>query len=188
MLTSGFGFSSLGFDYAIAENYSLLDRAKNQRQFTRVRSSFGMLEIPFMAFYKFNPNCKNARWLAGAGLAQTFIGSQTAEGSASKVNDGSSNVNYINAASKSTGGNDLFLRWSVGREKMYKNGGILNFSFLVNMGFRNIAESTVNYTIDNQNYTHSFTNNGSFAGFRLSYFFKPLHVAQPSVKNPTVTK
>jgi hypothetical protein len=187
MFTSGLGFSSLGFEYTIAENYSLLGRAKNQGQYTRVRSQFGIVEIPAMIFYKFNPNCKNVRWLVGAGLAQTFIGGQSAEESVSKANDGSSNVNYLSSSSKTIGGNYLFLRWSVAREKMYKRGGILNVSLLLNMGFSNIAQSTVNYTIDNQNYNHSFTSNGNFAGLRLAYFFRPLNALQ-NAKKAAITK
>ncbi len=175
MFMTGLGINSIGFEYAISENYSLLNKAQNQGQFTGVKSQFGVVEIPAMFFYKFNLNCKNARWLVGAGLAETFVGGQTINNSASKSNDGGSSVNYLSSTSVAHNGTYWFFRWSVGREKIYKSGGILNVSLLCNVGFNRIAESTVNYTIDNQNYNHSFINTGNFAGLRLSYFFKPFH-------------
>ncbi|MBA3662626.1 MAG: outer membrane beta-barrel protein [Bacteroidetes bacterium] len=171
MIMSGLGFHSIGFDFGIAENYSLLNK---DRKYSSVKSQFAAAEIPVMAFYKFNPNCKNARWLVGAGFAETFVSGQTLNKSVSQAGDGPSNVNYMSSTATSNGGVYWMLRWSVAREKMYKNGSLLNASLMCNVGFATIAHATVNYTIDNQDYTHSFSNNGSFAGFRLTYFFKPL--------------
>ena len=188
MFMTGLGFNSLGFEYALSENYSLLRRGKDQGQFTKIISQFGAVEIPAMVFYKLNPNCKNARWLVGAGFALGLVGAQTINNNAAKANDGSSSVNYISSSSTSNGGNYGFLRWSVAREKMYKKGGILNLSLLLNMGFHTIAQSTVNYTIDNQSYTHSFSNNGSFAALRLAYFFRPFHKSFEKAKKAAVTK
>lgn len=170
MLTAGLGIHSIGFGYAIAENYSLLQKDKH---FTGIQSDFAVLEMPAMVFYKFNPNCKNSKWLIGAGFAESMVGDQTINKSGSQANDGSSNVNYISSTSSTKGGIYWNFRWSVAREKTFKNNSILNASVLFNYGFNQVATSTVNYTIDNQTYSHSFTNNGNFVGLRLTYFFRP---------------
>ncbi|MBK9282934.1 MAG: hypothetical protein IPM51_01290 [Sphingobacteriaceae bacterium] len=170
MITAGLGIHSVGFGYAIAENYSLLQKDK---QFTGIKNEFTVLEMPAMIFYKFNPNCKNAKWLIGAGFSENFIGEQTLNASASQANDGLSNVNYISSTSSTKGGIYWSFRWSVAREKTFKNNSILNASVLFNYGFNQVATSTVDYTIDNQTYSHTFTNNGNFVGLRLTYFFRP---------------
>jgi hypothetical protein len=129
-----------------------------------------------MVHYKFNPNCNNVRWVIGAGFVESFIGAQTINKSISQVADANtSSVNYLNSTTSVKGGNYWMLRWAISREKMYKRGAILNASFIFNVAFEDIAHSTVNYTIDNKTYNHEFTNNGSFVGFRLSYFFRPIH-------------
>jgi hypothetical protein len=170
MVSAGLGLSAFGFEYSISEDYSLL--AKN-RKFTTINSSFGVLETPVMVHYKFNPNCKNTRWIVGAGIAQYLTGAATIDKNVSQATDGNTSVNYISSTSTTQGGFMYSLRWSVGREKTFKNNGILNASLLFNLGLSQFATSTVNYTIDNQNYTHSFTNNGNFIGVRLTYFFRP---------------
>jgi len=73
--------------------------------------------------------------------------------------------------------NSLFtcLRLSVGVEKTYKNGSILNGSLYANIGFKSIAHSTVSYKLDNTNYQHQFSNNGNFVGLKLAYFLKPFN-------------
>lgn len=172
MVTTGLGFRSVGFDYGIAENYSLLN--KNKR-FTGIKSEFGVIDIPAMVFYKFNPNCKGSRWLVGAGLAHTIVGDRIIDKNASQASDGGSSVNYISSTSTTKGGIYWNFRWSVGREKTFKNKTILNASVVFNYGFNQFAKSTVNYTIDNETYTHTFTNSGSFIGVRLTYLFKPYH-------------
>jgi len=65
------------------------------------------------------------------------------------------------------------LRFAIGREKIFKKGGILNCCLLFNCGLKNIAYSTVNYAVDGQNYTHDFKTKGNFCGLRLSYYFRP---------------
>ena len=172
MVTASLGIHSVGFGYAISENYSLLNK-KGYGQYTGVKSDFAVLEMPAMVFYKFNPNCKNAKWLIGAGFSQDLAGAQTIDKSVSQATDGNSNVNYISSTSSTKGGLYWNFRWSVAREKTFKNNSILNASVLINYGFNQFAKSTVNYTIDNQTYTHTFTNNGNFVGLRLTYFFKP---------------
>ena len=185
MITAGLGIHSIGFGYAIAENYSLL---KKDKQFTGLKNEFTVLEVPAMIFYKFNPNCKNAKWMVGAGFAENFVGDQTLESNASQSTDGNSNVNYISSTSSTKGGIYWSFRWSVAREKTFKNNSILNASVLFNYGFNQVATSTVNYTIDNQTYSHTFTNNGNFIGLRLTYFFRPFYNPWDKTKSGKTTK
>ncbi|MDI1354480.1 MAG: hypothetical protein PSX36_06165 [bacterium] len=174
MLTGGIGFSSFGFDYALTKNYSLLT-GNEENRYCKIRSSFSMVTLPVMVYYKFNPNCKNSKWVIGAGFAQLFT--DDAKISASYVDspEANANANYIASASDSR--NDFYTMWrfSVGREKVFKSGSILNASMLFNFGTKTMATSTVSYEVDGESYSHQFTNRGNFIGFRLSYFFKPFY-------------
>lgn len=175
----GVGFNSYGFNYALAENYSLYNPKSH---FTGIKSEFGALEIPVMVYYKFNPNCKNAKWLVGGGFSQNFMGDQTITKNFQVNTEGGITMNdYLNSTSYADGGMYTMLRFAVGREKVFKKGGILNCSLLFNCGLRNLAYSTVNYTIDGQSYTHDFKTKGNFVGLRLTYFFRPLK-AKPAAK------
>jgi hypothetical protein len=171
MIMSGLGFTGYGFDFALAEDYSLLSK---NRRFSSVKGGFGALEIPAMIYYKFNPNCKNTRWLIGGGFVETFIGAQNITKSISQVADGGTSVNYLSSYTTVKGGNFWMFRWAIARERLFNNGTIFNASMVFNVGFNAIAHSTVNYTVDNMDYTHTFYNNGNFVGFRLAYFWKPL--------------
>jgi hypothetical protein len=180
MITGGLGLSSFGFEYAISENYSLL---RKNGQFTTIRSEFGVFDMPALIYYKFNPNCKNVRWLVGGGIAEDLTGKQSISRAVSQANDGNTSANYISSTSSTNGGLLCYFRWTVAREKVFRNGSILNASVVFNVGFNKIATSTVNYTIDNQNYTHTFRNNGNYIGFRLSYFLKPFDNPWAKKKN-----
>lgn len=170
MIMSGLNFNSVGFEFVLAENYSLAHRSK---QFSSVKSNFPAIEIPLMAYYKFNPNCKNVRWIVGGGIANTFINKQTLDKEVNQSNDGPSTSTYLSSTSTSQGGSYLQARWAVGREKTFKWGGILNTTLVFNLGFKEMAHSTVNYTVDGQQYTHEFSNNGNYIGLRIAYFFRP---------------
>lgn len=165
------GFTSTGYEFALAENYSLLNKSK---QYSTIQSDFGKFELPVMVFYKFNPNCKNAKWLIGAGFVYTSLEAKTVEKNFDETKEGNSNSNYLTSTSTSNGGSYMLFRWSVAREKMYKNGSALNVALIFNLGFSEITNANVNYTIDNQSYEHSFSSNGNFVGFRISYFLRPL--------------
>lgn len=169
MGTFGLGFTTFGFNYALAENYSLYHPKSH---FSGIRSEFSALDLPLMIFYKFNPNCKNAKWLIGAGVSRNFTGAQTLTRNFENTTDGSVS-SYLNSVSSTKGGSYTMLRFAVAREKVFKRGNILNASLLFNVGFKQLAKSTVNYTVDGQAYTHDFTTNGNFTGFRLTYFFRP---------------
>lgn len=173
MIMTGLGFNSCGFEFALAENYSLLTKNKVSH-FSTIKSEFGSLQIPVMLFYKFNPNCKNSRWLIGGGIAETFAGDDVVSRSFENIPDGKGNYNYLSSEAHSNGGVYWMARWSVAREKIFKRGSILNASVMFNVGFRKMAEATVEYTVDGQTYSHQYINNGNFIGFRIAYFFKPL--------------
>lgn len=169
MLQSGLGFNTFGFDFALSENYSLLHQ---ENRFSSIKSEFAALEIPLMGFYKFNPNCKNKKWLIGLGLVHSFIGAQSIAKNYSEAQDGSSNSNYLRSESKTKEGHSMALRFAIARERVFKRGSILNASLLFNTGFNRIAKASVVYTIDSKEYTHQFSNKGNFVGFRLTYYFK----------------
>ncbi|MBA2610362.1 MAG: hypothetical protein H0U95_00220 [Bacteroidetes bacterium] len=178
MGTFGLGFNTFGFQYALAENYSLYSPKSH---FSGIKSEFTALDLPLMIYYKFNPNCNNAKWLIGGGFSQNFTGAQTLTRNFQVANDGTTNSNYLNSISSTNGGAYTMLRFSVAREKVFKKGSILNASLIFNAGLRQLAKSTVNYTVDGVNYTHDFTTKGNFAGFRLTYFFRPLK-AKPTAR------
>jgi len=178
MGTFGLGFNTFGFQYALAENYSLY---KPKSRFSDLKTEFTALDLPLMIHYKFNPNCKKAKWLIGGGISQNFVGAQTASKFFQVANDGITNSNYLNSVSSTSGGGYTMLRFSIAREKVFKRGNILNASLMFNAGLRKLATSTVKYTVENVEYNHDFKTNGNFVGFRLSYFFRPIKTA-PSAK------
>jgi len=167
---SGLGFNSVGFEYAITENYSFLNPEK---QFTTINSSFGLVEIPVLVIYKFNPNCKNWKWVASGGFVSVFSGAQTIDKQFNPNNDGLLSQPYISSTSSSNGSANIHARLLIGKEKLFKNGSIFNASLIWNAGFGNLASSTVNYTIEGQSYQHQFNNSGNFFGFRFAYYLKP---------------
>ncbi len=180
MLTTGMAVGSTGFEFAIAEDYSFLSRAP---RFTTVKAKVPTFEIPLMASYKFNPNCKNWRWFVSGGVANVFVGQQTISESASQSNDGPSTTNYLSSNVTSNAGNYIQARWAVGREKTFNRGSILSVSLIANHGFSEMSHATVNYTIDGQSYNHEFSNRGNYVGLRVAYFFKPFTNPWKNVKN-----
>jgi hypothetical protein len=168
MWTGGIGVSTFGYNFALTQNYSLRFADKH---FNGIESSFVSLEVPVMAHYKFNLNCKNARWVLGAGLSTQLIGAQTFNTN-QNLPDGVS-PEALNVTATTQEGGNLNVRFVAGREKVYKKGGILNASFVINAGFKETSKAIVSYRADNENYQHEFSNTNNFFGFRLSYFFRP---------------
>ncbi len=171
MGTFGLGFNTFGFQYALANNYSLYNPKSH---FSGIKSEFTAVDLPFMIYYKFNPTCKNSKWLLGGGFSQNLLGAQTITRSYQVANDGVTASNYLNCVSSTSGGMYTMLRCALAREKVFRRGSILNASLLFNAGLRKLATSTVNYTVDGMNYSHQFKTNGNFIGFRLTYFCRPL--------------
>lgn len=171
-IQSGLGVSSLGFDYALAQDYSLLNKDDH---FTQNGLSITVLQVPLTAIYAFNPNCRNSRWFVGAGFATMSNPSNV--NTTSHVlpeGDASSNVSYLDQTM--TADNFTVLTGQVmgGIEKTFRRGSILQFGLTANFGFSNIATSRVSYTIDNKLYEHTFNNQGDYWGFILTYYFRPL--------------
>lgn len=162
----GMGFTNYGFEYGIANDYKL---AGGKRNVYTQKAEFSALEIPFMIHYKFNTNCKQARWVVGAGFSGYLTGTKTINRT---TNTETTPGIELNSVSKNSGSVSV-IRWSVAREKIFKNGHILNASLVWNYGLGNLATTTVNYTIDNTAYTHSFANTGNYFGIKLSWFFGP---------------
>lgn len=175
MLSTGFGFSSFGYEFALANNYSLKNK---DRQYSTIRSEFGALELPTLLFYKFKPNCKNSKWLVGAGFVRSLSGSQTTSKVLNYDSEGTTNGTYISSEASSKGGLNTMLRFSIAREKMFKRGNLLQAGFLFNIGLKEISHAKVMYKVDGQEYQHELSNKGNFVGFRLAYFFKPFHAGK----------
>jgi hypothetical protein len=172
MVMSGLGFNSFGFEFALAENYSFLHKGPRS---SAIKSDFVAFEIPIMGFYKFNPNCRDVKWLVGAGFANNLTGTQTLYKSYSNGTESTPATRYLNSTATSVGGSHIMLRFAVGREKSFKRGGILNATMVFNAGLSGtMAKATVNYTVDGQAYTHEFTNNGNYVGLKVAYFFRPI--------------
>ncbi len=186
MATTGFGFNSFGFNFALAENYNLVTL---KDRYSAIQTSYTGVEIPFLVYYKFNLNCKNNRWLIGGGFAANFTEGKTVSKNFVANNDGVTSSDYLNSVSTSNNGGHAMLRFAVGREKVFKRGSMLNASLVFNAGLDEIANATVNYTVDNQSYTHSFSNKGNYVGLRLTYYFRT-NAFKSKTKTPTrnVTK
>lgn len=184
-LESGLNLNSIGFEFVLAENYNFLQKGPRKSQ---VRSSAGMLEIPVMVSYKFNPNCKNTKWFIGAGIANMFVGKHNQDKTFTPNSDGPSNVTYLSSSTTVNGGMYFAGRLIVGRERVFKRGGILSASVLFNIGFKEIAKAKVEYTIDGNLYQHEFSNKGSYIGLRLGYCFKPIKSTAKLSKPKAVTE
>lgn len=169
---SGLGLSSIGFEYALAKDYSLL---KKDDHFTKNNMSISVVQVPVTAIYAFKANCKNNRWFVGLGASTMNNFEDVNETVHSEPKgDASSNSLYLDQTVTA----DQFIvvtgQAMAGIEKTFEHGGILQFGLIANFGFSDIATSTVSYTVDNKPYTHTFTNQGDYCGFMLSYYFKPL--------------
>ncbi len=175
MVSAGFGFNSFGYEFALSNNYSLKLKDK---QYSTIRSEFGVLELPTLIYYKFKPNCKNSKWLVGAGFVRTLSGSQSISKILNYDTEGTSNGTYIRSEASSKGGFNTALRFSIAREKLFKRGNLLQTALLFNLGLKDISRASVTYKVDGQEYQHEFINRGSFVGFRLTYFFKPFNAVR----------
>jgi len=171
MLLAGLGLSSYGFEFSLSQNYSLLN--PDSRRAT-LKNNIGLLELPIMIHYKFNPNCKQVKWLLGAGFAQNLQTGVNTTGTFKEGNEGNANISSFKSDVILKGTFFPVIRFSVGREKVYSGGGILNFSMLFNYGFAQSAKANVAYTIDGNSFQHQFDNKGNFFGLRMAYYFAPV--------------
>lgn len=170
MLMTGLGYNGFGFEYGLSKNYSL---KKDYDHCSFIRVQFSSLEIPTLIHYKFEPNCKNAKWVLGAGFVETLIGSQVNNQLYTESKEGINTGEYLTSNSQTTQDISCMFRMTIAREKVFKKGSILNASLVFNLGLKDIAISQVEYQVDQKKYQHEFTNSGNYVGFKLAYFLRP---------------
>ncbi|MFN5458796.1 MAG: hypothetical protein ACK5AY_02720 [Bacteroidota bacterium] len=168
-IESGIGFSNIGFEYSILENYNFLKR-KKKNNFSK--SSIGTIEIPVIVSYKFKPNCKNAKWFIGAGFANVFVGKDVKYEAPKTTEDLPVSISKIENSTSIESGLYLHPRVTFGREKLFNKGGMFSWAVLWNFGTGKLATSNVEYQINGIDYNHEFSNKGNFVGMRFAYFFK----------------
>ena len=172
-LQSGLGFSSIGFNFALAKDYSLL---KKEDHFTQNNLSISILQVPVTAIYAFTPTCKNSRWFICAGFAtmSNYENTNKESTTSSEEVDATNNPYSLEQTVTSEQFTVLTGQFIGGIEKVFNKGGILQLAAVANWGFSNIAYSTVSYTINNKDYSHTFSNKGNYFGFAVTYYFKPI--------------
>ncbi len=171
---TGLNFSSLGFEYAMARDYSLT-RPMDHYMVNRV--SLGIASIPATLIWNFNPNCKNVRWFVGGGFSLVGHGDKNTDKhvDASPQDQqalGLNGTDYINQTVSSSAFTVLNGHLMGGVEKMFKKGGMLSFAVYLNRGFTPVATSTVNYSVNGTLYNHSFKNYNNNLGLTLTYYFR----------------
>jgi hypothetical protein len=169
MISTAFGLQSLGFQFSLAQNYSLLNP---QSRLNGVKPEFGMLEVPVLVNYKFNPNCRNARWVVGAGLVQDLMGAHRIDMSYTPGSEMAANGDYLKTEVNVVGGIHRQLRFSIAREKVFSRGGILSAALIFNAGLSRMATARVDYRVDGNTYYHYFSTRGNYVGLRITYYFR----------------
>jgi hypothetical protein len=174
-IQTGLNFSSVGFQYAMAKDYSLT-QPKSHYMLNKVSTGIG--SIPATIIYNFNPNCKNVRWFVGAGVSLVGGGSTFKSDSKEASSTEATSMGVSSAGMTQTVSSSPFTvlngHWMFGVEKMYRRGTMLSLTAWFNRGFTPIATSSVTYNVNGQTYNHTFTNFNNYAGLTLSYYFKTL--------------
>lgn len=173
-LQNGYRFTQLGFSYALARNYSLL---KPENRLAKLNTSTCISQVPVMAIINTPADCHKLRWIFGAGVAATAIDSKWESDSKDEIKtaEGVNTSNtYMTEHSQLLHGVSGSITWLIGIEKILKKGNMIDFKFQANPGLDDIAESTVTYIVNDQSYTHRFTNKGSYVSFSFAYYFQPI--------------
>jgi len=171
-LQSGFALGSLGFEFSMAKDYSLMNKGS---QYVVNRAGFGTAQIPLTVLYDFKPNCKNKRFYVGAGisvLSRTNTAEQTVNATPNNETAVSSSVLYLDQTVNSGKSTSLTGQFMFGVEKNLNRGGMIQLGLVFNKGTIDIASTTVNYNVNNTAYSHNFTNRGDYCGLTLGYYFK----------------
>lgn len=170
--SSGIDFSNLGFTYSLANDYNL----KKNDHYQWLTSATTLGRIPTLCIYQSKQNCSGFRWIFGMGMALNSIDANWDEAKTAKLNSEAGNVRITSftSDSKATGATSFGTCWILGIEKVYKMGNMLSLVLEANNGHGELARSTVNYTIDNTNYAHTFSNKGTFGTLALMYSFKSM--------------
>jgi hypothetical protein len=169
---SGIGFTSAGFNFTLANDYSLEDECKDR--YDMLESSIPAAQVPVMVLLKTNNNCRNWRWIFGAGIVNSFVSETEYNYTEIFSQEQEQNAEFMSIGTRSEGGYYLQSRFLVGREKQFARGALLSFMLVCNHGYSDIAEAMVNYNQDNKVYYHEFTNQGSYCGFSIAYSFRPI--------------
>ncbi len=170
---SGLTFAKTGFSYSIAEDYSLLKPMCNKDD---INTTSYISSIPVMLVLNTPPNCNNVRFIFGAGAAVRGVDNSWESESRGEIKSyeaANTADTYITASSQTRSTVSPALTWMIGMEKLLRKGNSLSFTFQGNQGLSTISESTVSYTVANQDYTHTFINRGSFVALSLAYNFSP---------------
>lgn len=171
-LQTGIGFTSIGFDFGFAKNYSLV----KDDHFIKSTASINVTQIPLLLIYNFKPDCKKKSWIVGAGF--NFMFSDKAVNTVLYPEQSKNESLYIpqltNFSQTVTAGkfSTTNLQLMVGREKKFNKGNRLSLNFVWNISLAgDIAQSKVNYTFDGTDYEHIFSNQGHYAGLSIAYLF-----------------
>ncbi len=170
-IQSGMNFTEFGFSYGMAKNYSL---KKPFERSSDISSSTCITSLPAMFVLNTPKNCSNVRFIFGLGLAVRGIDAQWDNQDQAEIpaNEGAnSKTTMMTAESRTVNELSGAATWMIGMEKVLRKGNTMSFTFQGNQGFSTIAESTVSYTANDQFYTHTFINRGSYATFAFAYNF-----------------
>lgn len=167
---TGLGFSSIGFDFAIAQNYSLLNK---DGQYTGISTSVSTVNIPASIVYNTKLNCRNWRWFIGGGISTLFV-SQGGSNSEEITTPDVTTTENLKQDFQSKGTTAINFHLIGGIEKVFKNNSILSFGAIFNGGTSNLATTNVSYDLDGKSYYHTFTNRGNYCGVYCAYYFRPL--------------
>ncbi len=170
-IQSGLNFTEFGFSYGMAKNYSLKDPFERSSD---ISSSTCITSLPAMFVLNTPKNCSNVRFIFGLGFAVRGIDGQWNNQDQAEIpaNEGAnSKTTMMTSESRTVNELSGAATWMIGLEKVLRKGNSMSFTFQGNQGFSTIAESTVSYTANNQFYTHTFINRGSYATFAFAYNF-----------------
>lgn len=182
---TGLNFGSLGFEYAMAHDYSLV---RPQGHYLVNRVGLGIASIPATMIWNFNPNCRNVRWFVGGGLSLVMHGNKNADKSVASDPDktGSSGLNGNDYISQNVTSNSFAVlngHFMFGAEKLLKKGGMLSLACYFNGGFSPVATSHVTYSVGGVLYDHTFTNYNHTMGLMLTYYFKNFKSTPKPIQN-----
>lgn len=172
-LQTGFDFTEFGFDYALAKDYSLLKPFERSND---ISATTCITSVPVMAVINTPLNCTQKRWIFGLGAVVRGVDQKWQNEDFDEVpvsEAGNSKVTYMYSETQSTSSVSAAVTWMIGMEKVLKGGNSFTFTYRGTQGLGTIAESTVNYSVNDKNYTHTFINRGSFVSFAIGYNFMP---------------
>ncbi len=167
---TGFGFSSVGFNFTITQDYSLLNP---DGQYTGNSIECNTVVLPATIVYNTNLTCRNWRWFIGGGLSFISHSNEKDDDVEMDVMDNSSIAN-LTQSYDFNGGFTLNGHLIGGIEKVFRNQSILSFGLIGSLGTSTVGTTSVSYTLDGTDYNHSFTNRGNYFGCYINYYFRPL--------------